>query len=60
MKPHDRVVKATDLIAEILPILARINYANEQQTARNLGDAIARLREAVEVLEPAIARPEAN
>ena len=50
MKPKDRVIKATDLIAEVLPILARLNYDNERQMKHNLDAVIVRLEDAVEAL----------
>jgi hypothetical protein len=51
MTSKDRVIHATDRMADALKALCRINYDNERQTAANMVAAAAILRGAADALE---------
>ena len=50
MKPKDRVIHATDRIAETFGVLARINFDNEAQMYHNASVARRLLRDAGKML----------
>lgn len=54
MKPKDHVIAATDDIAEVLKILARINFLNENQACGNILTAARKLQESSEHLQEAV------
>ena len=58
MKRKDNVVAATDLIANTLQALVRINYDNHLQATNNLGAAAVALASAAEVLGKAAMQKE--
>lgn len=58
MRRKDRVVAATDKIAEAMRALARIDYDNHLQATSNLGAAAALLADATEHLGKATMQKE--
>jgi hypothetical protein len=58
MKRKDRVVGATDLIANALQALARVNYDNHLQATNNIGAAAVALASAAELLGKAAMQKE--
>jgi hypothetical protein len=51
MKPKDRVIYATDQIADVLRMLCRINYDNDAHMRRLSSNAAIRLRIAAAMFE---------
>jgi hypothetical protein len=51
MTSKDRVIYATDRIADALQALCRVNYDNDKQAAYNISVALTALREATTTLE---------